>query len=106
ADAHRSGCHRWHSCPSDNGSYVCGDLGYYSECPNKPQDPPPTPAPRSEPTAVPPAPAPVPPATERPGVDWRTYTTDQGFQGYWQANGGLAVFGYAKTLPYNEGGHR
>ena len=22
--AHRSGCHRWHSCPSDTGSYVCG----------------------------------------------------------------------------------
>lgn len=31
--AHRDGCHRWHSCPSDSGSYVCGDLGYYSECP-------------------------------------------------------------------------
>lgn len=27
-DAHQSGCHRWHSCPSDTGSYVCGDLGY------------------------------------------------------------------------------
>jgi hypothetical protein len=33
AQAHRDGCHRWHSCPSDTGSYVCGDLGYYSECP-------------------------------------------------------------------------
>lgn len=32
ADAHRSGCHRWHSCPSDTGSYVCGDLGYTSGC--------------------------------------------------------------------------
>lgn len=32
--AHQSGCHRWHSCPSDTGSYVCGDLGYYSECGN------------------------------------------------------------------------
>lgn len=30
--AHQDGCHRWHSCPSDSGSYVCGDLGYYSEC--------------------------------------------------------------------------
>lgn len=30
--AHRDGCHRWHSCPSDTGSYVCGDLGYFSEC--------------------------------------------------------------------------
>jgi hypothetical protein len=35
--AHRDGCHRWHSCPSDSGSYVCGDLGYYSECPTAPQ---------------------------------------------------------------------
>lgn len=30
AGAHQSGCHRWHSCPSDSGSYECGDLGY--EC--------------------------------------------------------------------------
>lgn len=35
ASAHRDGCHRWHSCPSDSGSYVCGDLGYYSECPSR-----------------------------------------------------------------------
>jgi endonuclease YncB( thermonuclease family) len=33
-DAHRSGCHRWHSCPSDRGTYVCGDLGYCSQCPD------------------------------------------------------------------------
>ncbi len=33
AFAHRSGCHRWHSCESDTGSYVCGDLGYTSGCP-------------------------------------------------------------------------
>jgi hypothetical protein len=33
ASAHQSGCHRWHSCPSDTGSYVCGDLGYTSGCP-------------------------------------------------------------------------
>ena len=32
-EAHRSGCHRWHSCPSDTTSYVCGDLGYSSQCP-------------------------------------------------------------------------
>ena len=30
--AHRSGCHRYHSCPSDTGSYVCGDLGNDSQC--------------------------------------------------------------------------
>lgn len=26
--AHRSGCHNLHTCPSDTGAYVCGDLGY------------------------------------------------------------------------------
>ncbi len=31
-EAHRSGCHRWHSCPSDSGSYVCGDTGRCSYC--------------------------------------------------------------------------
>ena len=31
-EAHRDGCHRWHSCPSDTGSYVCGDLGYTTYC--------------------------------------------------------------------------
>jgi hypothetical protein len=28
AFAHRSGCHNLHTCPSDTGSYTCGDLGY------------------------------------------------------------------------------
>lgn len=37
AEAHRDGCHAAHSCPSDTGSYVCGDLGNSSECGNAPQ---------------------------------------------------------------------
>ncbi|MFH1246867.1 MAG: hypothetical protein V1644_00665 [Candidatus Micrarchaeota archaeon] len=32
--AHRSGCHAWHSCPSDSGSYTCGDTGHCSQCPD------------------------------------------------------------------------
>ena len=32
AMAHRSGCHQGHSCPSDTGSYVCGDTGHSNEC--------------------------------------------------------------------------
>lgn len=28
ASAHRSGCHAAHSCPSDLGTYVCGDAGH------------------------------------------------------------------------------
>ncbi len=34
AQAHQSGCHRWHSCPSDRGTYTCGDTGYCNYCPD------------------------------------------------------------------------
>ena len=51
AAAHQDGCHRWHSCPSDTGSYVCGDLGYYSECPGGAPDAPPA-APAAPPVPV------------------------------------------------------
>ena len=30
--AHRDGCQRWHSCPSHDGGYVCGDLSYNDRC--------------------------------------------------------------------------
>ncbi|MCW1891796.1 MAG: SH3 domain-containing protein [Candidatus Uhrbacteria bacterium] len=36
AYAHRSGCHRWHSCPSDSGSYTCGDAGHPCQYPTYP----------------------------------------------------------------------
>src|SRR5687768_14240071 len=62
--AHRDGCHRWHSCPSDTGSYVCGDLGYYAYCgtPSVPTFPTPTvpvTAPSPAPTSLP-----IPPVDE------------------------------------------
>jgi hypothetical protein len=56
ASAHRDGCHRWHSCPSDSGSYVCGDTGYSSECG----------LPTSTPTAEYVPPTYVPPSTYPP----------------------------------------
>jgi hypothetical protein len=34
SSGHRSGCHRWHSCPSDTGSYECGDMGHDDQCGN------------------------------------------------------------------------
>lgn len=34
AQAHRSGCHAHHSCPSDTGSYICGDWGKCAYCPD------------------------------------------------------------------------
>lgn len=33
AFAHQDGCHRHHSCPSDRGTYVCGDTGNFTYCP-------------------------------------------------------------------------
>jgi hypothetical protein len=109
AEAHRSGCHRWHSCPSDTGSYVCGDLGYDDYCPNKPKDPTPVPQPQPaappQTSAPPQGAAPASPAATRPIVDWRTYDTDALFMSYWQRNGGLPVFGLAKTVKYSESGH-
>ena len=43
SEAHRDGCHRWHTCPSDTGGYECGDLGYACESGGAA-----TPAPRKE----------------------------------------------------------
>ena len=64
AGAHRSGCHRWHSCPSDTGSYTCGDLGDASGCPAKPV------APLAQTRVVPPTPKPATgnPAPVRPNL--------------------------------------
>jgi phosphatidylserine/phosphatidylglycerophosphate/cardiolipin synthase-like enzyme len=55
AHAHQDPCHRLHSCPSDHGTYVCGDKGRCDRCPDnefcqarKPRvasSPTPTPAP-------------------------------------------------------------
>ena len=39
ASAHRDGCHAAHSCPSDSGSYVCGDTGNFAECGGSIPDP-------------------------------------------------------------------
>jgi hypothetical protein len=38
AQGHRDGCHAAHSCPSDTGSYVCGDTGNDSQCPGNDSD--------------------------------------------------------------------
>lgn len=34
ASGDNGGCHRWHSCPSTTGSFVCGDTGHCSQCPD------------------------------------------------------------------------
>jgi phosphatidylserine/phosphatidylglycerophosphate/cardiolipin synthase-like enzyme len=32
--AHQDPCHRLHSCPSDHGTYICGDKGRCDQCPD------------------------------------------------------------------------
>src|SRR5262245_6943660 len=49
AEAPRSGCHRYHSCPSDTGSYTCGDLGDATYCPKATPQPTSNPQPRQQP---------------------------------------------------------
>ena len=101
---HRDGCHRWHSCPSDSGSYVCGDMGYYDYCPEnapKPLAPKPIvqPQPVEQPIAIP-----VNLPSTRPSVNWQTYETDALFRNYWDKRGGITIFGLAKTSVYSEKG--
>lgn len=63
-NAHRDGCHRWHSCPSDNGSYICGDLGYFDQCGSS-----------STPSQA--APATKPAATAAPKVTSKVVTNEE-----------------------------
>ena len=70
AEAHRHGCHSRHSCPSDTGSYRCGDRGDSTYC-LQPNAPPPKPkAPAPKPKAPPPKPKATPskPKTPAPVV--------------------------------------
>jgi phosphatidylserine/phosphatidylglycerophosphate/cardiolipin synthase-like enzyme len=34
SESHQDPCHRLHSCPSDHGTYVCGDQGRCDQCPD------------------------------------------------------------------------
>jgi hypothetical protein len=34
--APRDPCHQRHACPSDHGTYICGDLGHCEQCPDNP----------------------------------------------------------------------
>ncbi|HEX6292943.1 MAG TPA: hypothetical protein VFZ66_27415 [Herpetosiphonaceae bacterium] len=43
------------------------------------------------------------PTRSHPVVSSRTYEVGSDFQSYWQRNGGLPVFGFAKTPPYTDG---
>jgi phosphatidylserine/phosphatidylglycerophosphate/cardiolipin synthase-like enzyme len=57
-EAHQDPCHRHHSCPSDHGTYVCGDKGRCDQCPDNQYCLARTPRPAS---VLPPAPAPSSP---------------------------------------------
>jgi endonuclease YncB( thermonuclease family) len=50
-------CHRLHSCPSDHGSYTCGDLWRCDQCPDNQYCLAGRPRPASHPSVTPPKPA-------------------------------------------------
>lgn len=103
--AHRSGCHRWHTCPSDTGSYVMvtggSDTTTYTGTSTYTGG-------TSSGTSTYVAPAPAAPAGMSfcgkgycdPKVNWKTYDDDTTFAPYWGPNGGMPVFGRAKTKAY------
>lgn len=111
--AHRSGCHRWHSCPSDRGTYTCGDLGYPCKYPTYPEGggttyttpiikPSPTPTPKPLPTATPtPTPTPVPTSTLTPTPlpisDVKGVQTESNEGSFWP---GLLIIGTLFGLLY------
>jgi hypothetical protein len=57
SDAHRDPCHQRHACPSDHGTYVCGDLGRCDQCPDNQYCLAGRPRPASHPSVTPPKPA-------------------------------------------------
>lgn len=70
ATAHRDGCHSWHSCPSDSGSYVCGDTGHSAECPES------APVQQQPKTSAPPA-QPRQPVARQPILKTKTVSSDE-----------------------------
>jgi len=81
AEAHRSGCHAAHSCPSDTGSYVCGDKGIDTYCPGRAAKPKPATIPRTYPA----------------DINWAAYGISRDLVTFLEINGGLPVFGLPKT---------
>ena len=61
-------CHRLHSCPSDHGSYTCGDLGRCDQCPDNQYCLADKPRLGPSPIPTPAQPAPVPSATTTPSA--------------------------------------
>jgi phosphatidylserine/phosphatidylglycerophosphate/cardiolipin synthase-like enzyme len=66
--AHQDPCHRWHACPSDGQTYVCGDKGRCDQCPDNPYCLVGKPRLTSSSTPAPAAPAPFPSATTTPSA--------------------------------------
>jgi phosphatidylserine/phosphatidylglycerophosphate/cardiolipin synthase-like enzyme len=66
--AHQDPCHRWHSCPSDRHTYVCGDKGRCEQCPDNQFCLAGKPRVGSLPTPAPAPPAPLPSATTTPSA--------------------------------------
>jgi phosphatidylserine/phosphatidylglycerophosphate/cardiolipin synthase-like enzyme len=68
SQAHQDPCHRLHSCPSDHGTYVCGDKGRCDQCPDNHLCLAGKPRMTSSSTPAPAPPAPLPSTTTTPSA--------------------------------------
>jgi phosphatidylserine/phosphatidylglycerophosphate/cardiolipin synthase-like enzyme len=66
--AHQDSCHRWHACPSDSQTYVCGDKGRCDQCADNPYCQAGKPRVASSPSTAPVQPAPSPGAITTPSA--------------------------------------
>jgi phosphatidylserine/phosphatidylglycerophosphate/cardiolipin synthase-like enzyme len=66
--AHQDPCHRWHACPSDSQTYVCGDKGRCDQCPDNQYCQAGKPRLTSSSTPTPVSPAPSPSAAATPSA--------------------------------------
>ncbi len=78
--AHQHGCHRWHTCPSDSGSYICGDIpGHPCQYPTYSNDSAPKYGPKKTAlsVAITPEPTIVPIATNIPVINSSSETDSE-----------------------------
>ena len=87
ASGHRSGCHAAHSCPSDTGSYVCGDTGNFTYCGGSGGS---TTTPTTDPTvpSVPSGSTPPHPSDPATDKDCGNFGSQSEAQAYFAAKGG------------------
>jgi hypothetical protein len=107
SEAHQSPCHQIHSCPSDHGTYVCGDKGRCDQCPDNQHCLAGKPCLASSPAPAPVLPAPLPSTATTPSAVTVCFTpggncTDAIVQALGDAKRSILVQAYSFTSVRHE----